>query len=159
MEANLPRKTTKYINYMKSPLNNLLLKTALLLVSLTLSVGSLRIAQAGSKDRLSVGLVLPVMPDFHADATYGYLLVYSATDEFIDGGIPYNPHSPYVVYTGDGKFLRNVENHISPSDEIPELVKLASGPYTVEARSASDSYVRVRVVIKPGRPTILNLDR
>jgi hypothetical protein len=144
---------------MKTPLNNAFLKTALLLVSLTLSIGSLRIAQADSNDRLSVGLVLPVVPDFHADAAYGYLLVYSATDEFIDGAIPYNPHSSYVVYTSDGKFLRNVENHISPSDETPELVKLAPDAYTVEARSANDGYARVGVVIKPGRPTILNLDR
>ena len=144
---------------MKSPLNDSFLKTALLLVSLTLSIGSLRIAQAGSNDRLSIGLVLPEVPNFHADAAYGYLLVYSATDEFIDGDIPYNPHSSYVVYTSDGKFLRNVENHISTSDEIPELVKLAPGVYTVEARSSNDGYARVRVVIKPGRPTILNLDR
>jgi len=63
-----------------------------------------------------------------------------------------------VIYTTDGKFLRNVENHISRSDESPELVKLAPGSYTLEARSANDGYVRVAVVIKPGRRTILNLD-
>ena len=63
-----------------------------------------------------------------------------------------------MIYTTDGKFLRNVENHISRSDELPELVKLAPGFYTLEARSANDGYVRVAVVINPGRRTILNLD-
>ena len=53
-----------------------------------------------------------------------------------------------MIYTTDGKFLRNVENHISRSDESPELVKLAPGSYTLEARSANDGYVRVAVVIK-----------
>jgi hypothetical protein len=41
-----------------------------------------------------------------------------------------------------------VENHISRSDEIPEVVALPAGAYMIEARSERDGYVRVPVVIK-----------
>ena len=58
----------------------------------------------------------------------------------------------------DGKLFKNVENHMSRSDEIPERVSLPAGFYIVEARSANNGYVRVRVVIKPSRLTILALD-
>jgi hypothetical protein len=128
---------------MKTPINCSLLKTAALLVSLGSFIGSLTITQAGG---------------FSTSSIDGYLVVYSATDEVSDGDSAFNPHSSYVIYTIDGKVLRNVENHISRTDELPELVKLAAGSYTLEARSANHGYVRVPVVIKPGRQTILDLD-
>jgi hypothetical protein len=37
-------------------------------------------------------------------------------------------------------------------------VSLPAGSYIVEARSANNGYVRVRVVIKPSRLTLLDLD-
>jgi hypothetical protein len=86
------------------------------------------------------------------------LLVYSATDAFDDGGVPYYAHSSYAIYTTDGKLFKNLENHVSSSDEIPEVVTLPVGSYVIEARSEMDSYVRVRVVIKAGRRTIVDLD-
>ena len=128
---------------MKTPINSSFLKTAALLVSLGWFSGSLRSTQAGG---------------FGTSSIDGYLVVYSATDEVSDGDSAFNPHSSYVIYTSDGKFFRNVENHISRTDELPELVKLAAGSYTLEARSANDGYVRVPVVIKPGRQTIVDLD-
>ena len=88
----------------------------------------------------------------------GSLVVYSATDAFEDGDVPYYAHSSYTIYTPDGKLFKNVENHISRSDEIPEVVKLPVGSYVIEARSERDGYVRVRVVIKAGRQTIVDLD-
>jgi hypothetical protein len=88
----------------------------------------------------------------------GSLVVYSATDAFDDGGLPYYAHSSYGIYTTDGKLFKNVENHISRSDEIPEVVTLPAGLYVIEARSEMDGYVRVRVVIKAGRQTILDLE-
>jgi hypothetical protein len=88
----------------------------------------------------------------------GSLVVYSATDEFEDGEVPYNAHSSYAIYTTAGKLFKSVENHISRSDEIPEVVILPVGTYVIEARSERDGYVRVRVVIKAGRQTILDLD-
>lgn len=88
----------------------------------------------------------------------GSLVVYSATDAFDDGDVPYYAHSSYTIYTADGKLFKNVENHISRSDEIPEVVKLPVGSYVIEARSERDGYVRVRVVIKSSRQTIVDLD-
>jgi hypothetical protein len=89
----------------------------------------------------------------------GLLVVYSATDPFNDGDVLYYAHSSYAIHTTDGKLFKNVENHISRSDEIPELVTLPPGSYTVEARSGNNGYVRVPVQIKPGRQTIVDLDR
>jgi hypothetical protein len=88
----------------------------------------------------------------------GSLQVYSATDAFDDGGLPYYAHSSYVIYTTEGKLFKNVENHMSNSDEAPEIVTLPMGPYVIEARSDRDGYVRVRVVIKRGQMTVLDLD-
>jgi hypothetical protein len=88
----------------------------------------------------------------------GSLVVYSATDAFEDGDLPYYAHSSYTIYTADGKLFKNVQNHISRSDEIPEVVTLPVGSYVIEARSERDGYVRVRVVIKAGRQTILDLN-
>ncbi len=88
----------------------------------------------------------------------GYLLVYSATDEVSDGDVPFNAHSSYLIYTPNEKLFKSVENHMSRSDEIPDTLRLPAGSYIVEARSANDGYVRVRVVIKPSRRTLLDLD-
>jgi hypothetical protein len=88
----------------------------------------------------------------------GTLVVYSATNAFDDGDLPYYAHSSYAIYTTDGKLFKNVENHISRSDEILEVVIVPVGTYVIEARSERDGYVRVRVVIKAGRQTILELD-
>ena len=96
--------------------------------------------------------------DYHAEVQQGYLEVYSATDEFDDGGVPYHAHSSYAIYTTDGKVFKAVENHISRSDEIPEIVTLPVGPYIVEARSDRDGYIRVAVVIKAGHRTTLDLE-
>ena len=93
-----------------------------------------------------------------APTNLGYLQVFSATDEFDDGGVPYYAHSSYAIYTSDGKLFKNIGNHLSRSDEVPEIVALPIGYYTVEARSSSNGYVRVRVVIKTGQRTTLDLD-
>ena len=79
-------------------------------------------------------------------------------DEFDDGGVAFYAHSSYVIYTTNGKLVKNVENHISRSDEIPEVVALPVGSYMVVARSEKDGYIRLPVVIKAGRRTIVDLD-
>ena len=93
-----------------------------------------------------------------AVADVGYLQVLSAADEFDDGGVPYHANSSYAIYTSDGKLFRNIENHLSRSDETPEVVALPIGCYTVEARSTSKGYIRVPAAIKAGRRTTLDLD-
>ncbi len=67
---------------------------------LLLSLGS---ASAGGKDPLSPSPVRPGNLDYRIELPQGYLKVYTATDEFDDGGVPYYAHSSYTIYTTDGK--------------------------------------------------------
>ncbi len=143
---------------MKSLLKSSYSKTKLLIVLFVFSCGSLMIAQAGGNDSLFIGMVRSGTLDHGIGLAEGYLLVYSATDEFSDGDLVFNAHSSYSVYTPDGKSFKSVENHMSRSDEIPERVSLPAGSYIVEARSANKGYVRVRVMIKPSRLTLLDLE-
>jgi hypothetical protein len=143
---------------MKSTLCSALLKTALLIVPLSLYLRGPTIAQAGDKNVLSPDPIRPGHLDYRTELPQGSLKVYSATDEFDDGGVPYYAHSSYAIYTTDGKLFKNVENHISRSDEIPEVVALPAGSYTVSGRSEKQGYVRVPVLIKGGQRTILDLD-
>jgi hypothetical protein len=131
---------------MKSKLFSVFWKTTPLVVLLALIIGHPAIAHAGELEH-SAGL------------SQGYLMVYSATDEFNDGGAPYYAHSSYSIYTMDGKLFKRVENHISRSDEIPQIVALPVGYYMVEARSENEGCVRRRVVMKAGQQTTLDLDR
>ena len=134
-------------------------KAALLIVSFVLCWGALTSSQAGDDRALRIGLVRFNTMEHRTDSVEGYLMVYSATDEFNDGDIIFNAHSSYSIHTTDGKLFKNVENHMSRSDEIPALVTLPPGSYTVEARSENNGYVRVPVQIRPGRQTIVDLDR
>ena len=143
---------------MKSLLKSTYSKTKLLIVLFAFSCASLMMAQAEDADSLSIGLVRSGPPNPGTRLAEGYLLVYSATDEVSDGDLPFNPHSSYLIYTLDGKLFKSVENHMSRSDEIPDVVRLPAGSYIVDARSTNNGYVRVRVVIKPSRQTVLNLD-
>jgi hypothetical protein len=133
-------------------------KIALAIVVLLSFCGGLTTAQAGGWDSLFIGLVHTDTRDHGTGRAEGYLSVYSATDAFNDGDSVYNVHSSYQIYTADGKLFKSVENHMARSDELPELVSLAAGFYVVEARSADNGYVRVPVVIKPGRRTVVDVD-
>jgi hypothetical protein len=143
---------------MKSPLCLSLLKAALLIAPLALCFGGSTVAQAGGKDPLSPGPIRPGNLDYRTELAQGYLKVYSATDEFNDGDAWYFPHSSYAIYTIGGKLFKNVKNQRSPADEIPEVVALPVGTYTVVARSERDGLGRVPVVIKEGQQTILDLN-
>jgi hypothetical protein len=132
------------------------LKSVLLIVQLAFCFGGPFFVQAGQRDS-STGSIQAGLND-QSELRQGYLLVYSATDRFDDGGTFYYPHSSYSIYTPDGKFFKNVENHISRSDEIPALVTLPAGSYTVEVRSENHGYIRLPIVITAGRRTILDPD-
>jgi hypothetical protein len=115
-------------------------------------------AEDETGDSFFVG-AMNIAPGNHpALSAQGYLLVYSATDPVDDGDLVFNVHSSYSVYTPDGKLFKNVENHISRSDEIPELVSLPVGSYIIRARSANDGYIGLGVTIKAGQRTTLALD-
>jgi hypothetical protein len=143
---------------MKLLLNASCSTTALLIVLLVFGCGSSTTAQAGDNTALRIGLVRFGGMKHRTGSAEGYLSVYSATDEFSDGDLIFNAHSSYLIYTSAGKLFKSVENHMSRTDEIPERVSLPAGSYIVEARSANNRYVHVRMVIKPGRLTLLDLD-
>ena len=134
------------------------LKAALLLTQLIMCFGSPTIARAGDKVSSLRRLIGPEL-DYRTELRQGYLIVYSATDTFNDGEVPYYAHSAYSIYTDSGKFFKHVENHISLSDEIPSHVTLPTGSYMIEARSENRGYVRLPVVIAEGRRTVVDPDR
>jgi hypothetical protein len=144
---------------MKLLLNASCSTAALLIVLLVLGCDSLTTARAGDNTALRIGLVRFGGMEHRTGSTDGYLLVYSATDPVEDGELIFNTHSSYSIYTPDGKLFKRVDNHIAPTDEIPELVMLPVGSYTVEARSANEGYVRVQVVIRAGLRTIVDVDK
>ncbi len=122
-------------NSMKLALRSFLVKVTLLIATPTLCLGGSTYAQPRGSSVLSPGPVRPSGLDYRIEAPRGYLEVYS-----------------------DGKVVKKVENHISRSDELPEIVALPVGSYIIEARSDKDGYVRVAVVIKAGHRTTLNLE-
>jgi hypothetical protein len=136
---------------------SLSLKSVLLVTQLTLVFCSVTVAQAGGKN---APLPRTVTARLHhpVELSQGYLIVYSATDQFNDGGVAYYPHSSYTVFTTDGARFKSVENHISLSDEVPELITLPVGSYIIEARSEKEGFIRVRVAINKGVGTVLDLD-
>jgi hypothetical protein len=142
---------------MKSPYSSSFLKSVISIATLALCFGSTTLAQPGNRDPLFPGTKRPELNNRN-ELSQGYLTVYSATDQFDDGGVLYYVHSSYSIYTTDGKFFKNVENHISRSDEIPALVMLSTGSYTIEARSESPGYVRVPIVITAGQRTVVDPD-
>ena len=143
---------------MKSLLHSELSRAALLIVPLALCLGGATSAQAGDRDPLTPGAIRPGNWNYHTESKQGYLKVYSASDEVRDGATRYFPHSSYIIYTTDGKLFKNIENHRSGDDEIPELVSLPVGSYRVVARSLRGGYVRILVVIKKDQETVLDLD-
>jgi len=145
-------------DHTKSPLCSSLLKTVLLIVPLALCFGGSSVVKAGDSDPLSIGGVRPGTLEDRTESAQGYLKVYSATDEFNDGGLAYYSHSSYAIYTIDGKLFKSVENHISPTDESPELVTLPAGSYLVIARSNRQGDVGIRVAIRAGQLTVIDLD-
>lgn len=145
-----------YNNDMKSSQYSSFKITALLVTPLALCLNGSTTVQAEDADRLFPETA--TIAYFNYKVAPGYLKVYSATDESNDGDLRYYPHSSYIIYTTEGKLVRTVENHVSPSDESPELVELPAGSYIVMARSERDGDVQIRVGIAPGQLAVLNLD-
>jgi hypothetical protein len=142
-------RATEYLTY---------LKTTLLIVPASLYLGNPTTVHAGDMRRLSAGFVSTRLSAAHNEHPKGYLAVYSATDRAEDGDLEYYAHSSYMIYTVDGDLFKRVDNHMSATDESPEVVALPVGSYIVEARSDRDGYIRRPVRIDKGQQTILNLE-
>lgn len=142
-------KETQYLTY---------LRTILLVVPASLYLGNPTTVHADDRRGKSVGFVSTKHVEDHNERPKGYLTVLSATDRSEDGDLEYYAHSSYMIYTVDGSLFKRVENHMSATDEVPEMVSLRVGSYIVEARSDRDGYIRRLVRIDKGQQTILNLD-
>jgi hypothetical protein len=160
MKTSLKPNLINHMNYiMKLTLCPSFLKTALLVVPLVSSLSGSTIAQSGNDEPLFPEAITAPNLANRLGLAEGYLKVYSATDEFNDGGLAYYAHSSYTIYTADGRLFKTVENHMSLSDESPELVTLPTGSYLVKVRSDKHGDVDIRVAIEAGRLTVLDLDR
>jgi hypothetical protein len=134
------------------------LKTVLLIAQTSFYLSGATIAYAGDRSTLSLGFVTPRHLEDRGDLSQGHLTVYSATDRSEDGGLEYYAHSSYAVYTADGRPFKRVENHLSATDETPDMVSLPIGSYVVEAQSEKNGCIRRLVTIEKGRQTVLHLD-
>ena len=143
---------------MKSTLRASLLKTAVLIVPLSLYFCGPTIAKGIDRSPSFPSPARPGNLDYPAGSARGYLTVYITAAEFNDRSAWYFPHSFYAIYTIDGKLFRNVTSQPSPDDEIPDVVPLPVGAYMVVGRSEKDDCIRLPVVIRTGQRTILDLD-
>jgi hypothetical protein len=91
-------------------------------------------------------------------AGQGDLVVYSATEQRLAGGLPLRPHTEYRVFRPDGSFVARVANTSASFAEAPDTVTLPAGDYVVVARSASAGVVRAPVRVATNRRTELWLD-
>ena len=144
--------------YMKSLLCSVLWKTSTLIILLFSLVGCSDIAQAGERKPRFVGLITPVSADYVSGFTKGYLTVYLTTDGVNDRNAWYFPQSLFTIYTSDGRVFKNVESQHYADEEIPEVVALPIGSYTLVASTDKGGHVRLPLVIKAGQRTILDLD-
>jgi hypothetical protein len=143
---------------MKSSLGISFLKATLLIVLFAWCLSGPTRAQAGDRDQFSPRPVRPGNLHYRTELPQGYLKVYSAIDRFRDGDAWYFPHSSYAIYTIDGKLYENVRNHRSANDEVPEVVALPVGTYTVVARAERSGYASMLVAIKENEQVVLDLD-
>ncbi len=113
--------------------------------------------------------VAPVGPNPSAarsDSSRGGLQVFSRlarhSDEQNQGSSDPNPqwyqHTAYEIFDLQGNLVSNVQNRPHHYDDVPDLVRLPPGQYTVKAESADYFWVQVPVKIETGKTTNLHLD-
>jgi hypothetical protein len=87
----------------------------------------------------------------------GYLEVRTRTRVVDDGGITYEPHTAYTVYTPDGHLVKGVRNHAGSDDPRPMVVRLAEGRYVIYGEAAGAGRVGIPVLVVHGQITEVNL--
>ncbi len=125
---------------------------------LIVSMIPMLVSCAGSRVPMVVGPVGPEKETVSSRPPTGYIKVYSATDQHNDGDLHYYSHSEYSVYSPDNKLVKRVPNAIGIHDEDPSLVELPAGAYTILARSEHYGMVRVKIIVKAGEQTTVNLE-
>jgi hypothetical protein len=101
----------------------------------------------------------PTAPGQDGRVSFGCLKVFSATQESQWGeGSYYYLHTGYRIYDSAGTAVKWVENHNTSIDEDPQRVELEPGKYIIWAQSDKNGYVKMSVIIKPGRSTLVDLE-
>ena len=88
----------------------------------------------------------------------GYLQVFSATRPVDSGGIIYQPHTSYSVYSAEGKRLWGVVNHVGEDDNRPMTIQIPPGFYIVYAESDRFGQVKVPVWVVGNKTTSVYLE-
>ena len=88
----------------------------------------------------------------------GDLIVYSATYAPTLEQSEYTAHTNYTIATLDDKVVRHVANATGSFASRPARVSLAPGEYHVRAQYEGGRFVTVRIVIEPGKTTVLDLE-
>jgi hypothetical protein len=88
----------------------------------------------------------------------GYLQVHSVTYPVDSGGIIYQPHTSYSVYSMEGKRLWGVINHVGPDDDRPMTIQIPPGYYFVYAGSERFGQVKVPVFVVASKTTAVYLE-
>ena len=90
------------------------------------------------------------------DVPHGYLRVFTPTSYNTSSEDSYYPHTPYTIYSEDGKQVERIDNHSSREDNDPETVELPPGKYVVAPQEGSKKDV-VGVVIADQKLTEVHL--
>lgn len=88
----------------------------------------------------------------------GFLQVYSRSYPVDSGGIIYQPHTSYSVYSIEGKRLWGVINHVGEDDNRPMTIEIPPGFYFVYAISDRFGQVKVPVFIVASKTTVVYLE-
>ena len=89
----------------------------------------------------------------------GSLLVMTPTGMSYAGPMMYFPHLSYFIESANGWPVRCVANHRTRTDEIPQLVELPAGRYTLVAEADGLGKVNVPLQIDNGTLTKVVLQR
>jgi hypothetical protein len=88
----------------------------------------------------------------------GDLIVYSATYAPTLEQSEYTAHTNYTIATPDDKVIQRVANATGSFASRPARVSLPQGEYHVRAQYEGGRFVTVRIVIEPGKTTVLDLE-
>lgn len=87
-------------------------------------------------------------------AEVGKLILYTETEAVEDGGFYFYPYLPYQIFTPEGKFIKRVNNRLSPYDENPTQVRLAPGSYLLRPEGTYGKQKEFLVNIEEGETTV-----
>jgi hypothetical protein len=118
------------------------------------------IALVGCASPQQLTVTEPLGPGKLDEGTTGAVRVYTATETHADGDQTYYyPHTGYLVYNQEGKKVMFVPNHVGTMDEAPMTAYLPPGSYTIVAQAEGYGRVRIPLVVKSHRTTVIHLDR